>query len=86
MPARETSALTSAQKKVLREASASVDKAFATARKTVAAAGIKRSDDEGSTRCLRPPDGHCEAFQPPKRGILCARPGCKHAFTKHDVF
>jgi hypothetical protein len=85
MPAKEKPALTGTQKKVLREARASLDRAYSTARRTLRAAGFER-DDDGGTVCLRPPRGHCRSFVPPRRGIFCARPGCRHAFSKHDVF
>ena len=88
MPPKGTPDLTSAQKKVLREAAASLDQAYATARKAISAAKIERPDDGGSTACLQPPTGHCKSFMPPKKGpsIRCVRPGCGHSFAKHDVF
>ena len=88
MPTKEKPVLTSAQRKVLKEAGASVDQAYAAARRAVLAAGIQRGDEGEGTACLLAPRGHCRSFQPPRRGvsIRCARPGCGHSFTKHDVF
>ena len=84
MPPKKTAELTSAQKKVLKDASASLDRAYAEARKTLRAAGIP--PQEGGTVCLLPPRFHCKSFKPPVRGFRCARPGCGHPFTRHDVF
>lgn len=77
--------LTSAQKKALKQAATTLDRAYADARRALRAAGIVRPD-EGSTACLAPPRGHCRSFKPPRTGIRCARPGCGHSFARHDVF
>jgi hypothetical protein len=87
MPAKKKTTnteLTSAQRKVLREAAASVNRAYSEARKAVAAAGIRRDQDE--TFCLQPPRNHCPSFKPPRQGFRCARPRCGHSFFRHNVF
>ncbi len=84
MPPRKP-ALTSTQQKALKKAAATLDHAYAAARKTLVAAGVTRND-EGSTMCLAPPRGHCRSFKPPKHGIRCARSGCGHSLARHDVF
>ena len=86
MPPSKRPALTSAQSKVLKKAAASLDRAYAQARRELAAAGIPPTEN-GGTRCLAPPRGHCRAFKAPQgQGIRCARPGCGHLFSRHDVF
>ena len=48
-------------------------------------------DAEPFAQCLaHQPDGRrcgCDSFVPPARGQpwRCARPGCGHSFTRHDV-
>jgi hypothetical protein len=82
---KKKSELTSAQRKVLKDASSSVNRAFVAARKKVRAAGI-RPDDEG-TFCFASPRGHCPGFVRPKSGgLICARPRCRHSFLRHNVF
>jgi len=85
MPPKMRSDLTTAQRNVLKNAAASLDRAYAQARKKVAAAGIRRNEED-STFCLASPRGHCGSFKPPKHGFKCARPGCGHFFSKHNVF
>jgi hypothetical protein len=82
--APKKTALSSAQKKVLRAAASALDRAYADALRTLAAAGIDRDND--STRCLLPPRGHCASFKQPVRGFRCARPRCGHPFSRHNVF
>jgi hypothetical protein len=77
--------LTGPQRRALSAAAASLDRAYAAARKMLLDMGIERNE-EGGTKCLAPPRGHCPGFKPPRRGINCARPGCGHSFAKHDVF
>jgi hypothetical protein len=85
MPAKTKAELTAAQRNVLKNAAASLDRAYAEARRKVAAAGIRRNDED-STFCLASPRGHCRSFKSPKHGFKCARPGCGHFFSKHNVF
>jgi len=84
MPPTKKSDLTANQKKALKDAAASLDQAYAEARKGLSAAGVV--SNEGGTACLLPPRGHCRSFKVPRQGIRCARPGCGHSFAKHDVF
>lgn len=83
MPTKKKPELTSSQKKILNAASASLDRAYAAARKKVGAARI---DSDDTTFCLVSPHGHCRGFKPPRRGFSCARPGCGHRFSRHNVF
>jgi len=84
MASTKKTPLTSVQKKALKGAAAQLDQAYADARKRLSAAGI--SPNEGSTRCLAAPAGHCRSFKPPRFGIRCARSGCGHPLSRHDVF
>jgi hypothetical protein len=85
MPPKNKSELTSAQRRVLKDAAASLNRAYAQARKKIAAAGIRRNEED-TTFCLASPRGHCASFKPPKHGFRCARPGCGHFFSRHNVF
>ena len=85
MPPKTKRELTTAQRNVLKNAAARLDRAYAQARKKVAAAGIRRNEED-STFCLVSPRGHCGSFKPPKHGFKCGRPGCGHFFSKHNVF
>jgi hypothetical protein len=82
--ARTNDELTSEQKRALRDAASSMERAYKEARLTLKAAGIRRGNPEGSTRCLQPPAGHCRAYQQPATGLRCKR--CGHSFFRHDVF
>jgi hypothetical protein len=86
MPPKKKRVLTSDQRKALSDASASMARAYAEARRSLSIAGVQR--DEEGTSCLAPPSGHCKSFLPPKRPpfIRCARPRCGHSFFRHDVF
>jgi hypothetical protein len=86
MPAKKKKVLTSDQRKALKDASATMARAYAEARRILSAADFER--DNGDTRCLQPDNGHCPFFQRPKHGpfIRCARPRCGHSFFRHNVF
>jgi hypothetical protein len=75
-------ARTSAQKKVLKDSAANLDRAYADALANLAAAGI---EGEEGTSCKKTPSGHCRSFKQPKRGNRCARPGCNHLFSDHHL-
>jgi hypothetical protein len=84
-PAKKSDVLTSSQKKALRQAGRSLERAYREARRNLAAAGVTRRNSEGSFRCLLPPAGHCREFQrPAEGGLRCKR--CGHSFFRHDVF
>jgi hypothetical protein len=85
MPPKKQRVLTSDQRKALKDAEASIARAYAEARRSLLAVGFKRNND--GTPCLASPSGHCRSFLPPKKGppIRCARTGCGHSFTRHDV-
>ena len=84
MPPKKKSVLTTAQRKALKDATASMARAYAEARKSLAAAGFEFGNE--STFCLASPAGHCEFFKPPRHGIACARPRCGHPLFRHNVF
>jgi hypothetical protein len=86
MPPKKKRVLTSDQRKALKDAEASIARAYAEARRSLLDIGFEPND--GSFRCLASPLGHCRAFQRdkrPGRGLLCARAGCRHSFLSHDV-
>ena len=87
---KDRSKLTDEQRKQLAPVLEQIERGFDELSKKLAEMGVTR-DDEPFAQCLaHHPGGErcaCEAFVPPARGQpwRCARPGCGHSFTRHDV-
>jgi hypothetical protein len=77
--------LTDDQLKIIDEVGARVERAFEEAREQLRTARIFDGDEGGSTRCLVC-DCASYVFPGARRPPVCDRNGCRHAFTRHDVW